>query len=37
MPLVTGGAAIEAEINGQPRSLQLKFLIWINTPQGWKL
>ena len=24
--LVTGGAAIEAEINGQPRSLRLKFL-----------
>jgi len=35
--LVTGGAAIEAEVNGQPRSLRLKFLnVWTRTPQGWK-
>jgi Domain of unknown function (DUF4440) len=35
--LVTGAAAIEAEINGQPRSLRLKFLnVWTKTPQGWK-
>src|SRR5262249_2167280 len=35
--LVTGGAAIEAEINGQPRSLRLKFLnVWTKTPEGWK-
>ena len=35
--LVTGAAAIEAEINGQPRSLRLKFLnVWTRTPQGWK-
>ena len=35
--LVTGGAAIEAEINGQPRSLKLLFLnAWAKTPQGWK-
>jgi hypothetical protein len=35
--LVTGAAAIEAEINGQPRSLRLKFLnVWTKTPEGWK-
>ena len=35
--LVTGAAAIEAEVNGQPRSLRLKFLnVWTKTPQGWK-
>jgi len=35
--LVTGRAAIEAEINGQPRSLRLLFLnAWARTPQGWK-
>ena len=35
--LVTGGAAIEAEINGQPRSLRLKFLnVWTKTAEGWK-
>ena len=35
--LVTGRAAIEAEINGQPRSLKLLFLnAWARTPQGWK-
>jgi len=35
--LVTGAAAIEAEINGEPRSLRLKFLnVWTRTPQGWK-
>ncbi len=35
--LVTGRAAIEAEINGQPRSLKLLFLnAWTKTPQGWK-
>jgi len=34
---VTGRAAIEAEINGQPRSLRLVFLnAWTKTPQGWK-
>ena len=28
-------AAIEAEINGQPRSLRLKFLnVWTKTPEG---
>ena len=32
--LVTGGAAIEAEVNGQPRSLRLKFLnVWTKTPE----
>jgi hypothetical protein len=31
--LITGGTAIEAEINGQPRSLRLKFLnVWTKTP-----
>ena len=35
--LVTGRAAIEAEINGQPRSLRLVFLnVWTKTPTGWK-
>ena len=35
--LVTGKAAIEAEIGGQPRSLKLLFLnAWARTPQGWK-
>jgi hypothetical protein len=28
---------IEAEINGQPRSLRLVFLnAWTKTPKGWK-
>jgi ketosteroid isomerase-like protein len=35
--LVTGRAAIEAEIGGQPRQLKLVFLnAWAKTPQGWK-
>ena len=35
--LVTGRAAIEVEINGQPRSLRLVFLnAWTRTPKGWK-
>jgi ketosteroid isomerase-like protein len=35
--LITGKAAIEAEINGQPRQLKLLFLnAWAKTPQGWK-
>ena len=35
--LVTGRTAIEAEINGQPRSLRLVFLnAWTKTPKGWK-
>jgi ketosteroid isomerase-like protein len=35
--LVTGKAAVEAEVNGQPRSLKLIFLVaWARTPQGWK-
>ena len=35
--LVTGRAAIEAEINGQPRSLKLVFLAaWTKTPNGCK-
>ena len=35
--LVTGRAAIEAEINGRPRSLKLVFLnAWTKTPSGWK-
>ena len=35
--LVTGRAAIEAEIKGQPRSLRLVFLnAWTKTPKGWK-
>jgi ketosteroid isomerase-like protein len=36
--LVSGAAAIEAVVNGQPRSLRLKFLdVWTKTPEGWKL
>ena len=35
--LVTGRATIEAEVNGQPRSLRLVFLnAWTKTPKGWK-
>ena len=35
--LVTGRAAIEAEIGGQPRSLKLLLLnAWAKTPQCWK-
>jgi ketosteroid isomerase-like protein len=37
MALITGRAAIEVEIGGQPRSLRLSFLdAWTKTPQGWK-
>ena len=35
--LVTGRASVEAEVNGQPRSMKLVFLdAWAKTPQGWK-
>ena len=35
--LITGRAAIEAEIKGQPRQLKLVFLnAWARTPLGWK-
>jgi hypothetical protein len=35
--LVTGKGHIEAEINGQPKTLKLMFLnAWAKTPQGWK-
>ena len=35
--LVTGKGHIEAEINGQPRTIRLIFLnAWTRTPQGWK-
>ena len=35
--LVTGHADIEAEIDGQPKSLKLMYLIaWTRTQQGWK-
>ena len=35
--LVTGKAAIEAEVNGQARSMRLTYLdVWTKTPQGWK-
>ncbi len=35
--LVTGRAAIEAEVNGQARQLKLMFLdAWARTPLGWK-
>jgi ketosteroid isomerase-like protein len=35
--LATGKAHIEAEVNGQPRTLRLSFLnAWTKTPQGWK-
>jgi hypothetical protein len=36
-PAAVVRAAIEAEINGQPRSLRLVFLnAWTKTPKGWK-
>lgn len=35
--LVNGAAHIEAEIDGQARTLKLLFLnAWAKTPQGWK-
>lgn len=35
--LVTGKGQLEAEVNGQPRSLKLVFLnVWTQTPKGWK-
>ena len=35
--LLTGKAAIEVDIGGQPKSLKLFFLnAWTRTPQGWK-
>ena len=35
--LVTGKALIEAEVNGQSRTLKLCYLnVWTKTPQGWK-
>jgi ketosteroid isomerase-like protein len=35
--LLTGKAAIEAEVNGQARSMRLVFLnAWAKTPQGWR-
>jgi len=35
--LVTGRAQLEAEVNGQPRTLKLVFLnAWTKTPKGWK-
>jgi ketosteroid isomerase-like protein len=34
--LVTGKAAIEAEVNGQARSMRLVYLdVWTKTSQGW--
>jgi ketosteroid isomerase-like protein len=35
--LVTGKAAIEAEVNGQARSMRLVYLdVWTKTPRGWQ-
>jgi ketosteroid isomerase-like protein len=35
--LITGRAAIDAEIGGQAKTLRLLFLnAWTRTPQGWK-
>jgi len=35
--LVTGKAHIEAEVNGQARTLKLCYLnVWTKTPHGWK-
>jgi ketosteroid isomerase-like protein len=35
--LARGRAAIEVDIDGQPKSLRLLFLnAWARTPQGWK-
>lgn len=35
--LVTGRAVFEAEIEGSPRTLRLRYLnVWTETPDGWK-
>jgi ketosteroid isomerase-like protein len=35
--LVTGKAVFDVEINGQPRTLKMKFLnVWSKTSEGWK-
>jgi ketosteroid isomerase-like protein len=35
--LVTGKGQMEAEVDGQPRSLKLVYLnVWTKTPKGWK-
>lgn len=35
--LVTGRAEIEVDVNGQHKSLRLRYLdAWTRTPQGWK-
>jgi len=35
--LVTGRAEFEVELNGNPKSLRLRFLnVWTKTPAGWK-
>ena len=35
--LVTGRAEFEVELNGNPKTLRLRFLnVWTKTPAGWK-
>ena len=35
--LVTGRAEFEVELNGNPKTLRLRFLnVWTETPAGWK-
>ena len=35
--LVTGGATLEVEIGGQPKTLRLRYLnVWVNSGGGWK-
>ena len=35
--LVTGGATLEVEICGQPKTLRLRYLnVWVNSGGGWK-
>jgi ketosteroid isomerase-like protein len=34
---VTAGAAVEAQVDGQPRSFRLRYTAaWTRTPQGWQ-
>jgi len=35
--LLTGRAQMQVEIDAQPKSIKLRFLVvWTKTPQGWK-
>lgn len=35
--LVTGGAELDVEVNGEAKALKLRFLlVWTKTPAGWQ-